>query len=168
MTTKIYIYALRKMGDSEVRYIGQTNNPQYRLSAHKGRRNDTSQKARWIKSVLSIGGSISMEIIEECDPRSSTASENYWINHYRAQGYRLTNGSAAGAPAKAFYHQGSKGQGKTGQVSISIIGDMAKILEEALRAFPDSENASQALTRALLEWHRERLGIDMGAINGHS
>lgn len=43
-----------------------------------------------------------------------------------------------------------------GQVSISTKGEMANVLAEAYRAFPDASRDSQALTRALFHWYYAR------------
>lgn len=42
------------------------------------------------------------------------------------------------------------------QTSISIVGKMAPVVEEALRTFPDSKKPGQALTRALFHWYHNR------------
>ena len=42
------------------------------------------------------------------------------------------------------------------QTSVSTLGPMLPVLVEALEAFDDAYTASQAYTRALHDWHRNR------------
>lgn len=93
MTDKLFIYVLRESGDKVVRYVGQTKNPQIRLSQHKQVADSQSKNAtrRWIGGVLDRDGEIEIEVIEECECYDATERERYWLLYYRKKGHPLTN-----------------------------------------------------------------------------
>lgn len=43
-----------------------------------------------------------------------------------------------------------------GQVSVSAVGKMAEVLEEAKKTFDETETDSEAYKRALMDWYRNR------------
>lgn len=90
----VYIYAL-KCPKGEVRYIGKTNEPTQRLCKHiSGARThkEHHHNANWIRSLLAIGEVPTMEVLCAV-PKNETwqETEKYFIDIYRAMGFRLTN-----------------------------------------------------------------------------
>lgn len=90
-----YIYALCSSNDyNNIRYIGQTNNPDNRLKSHF-KRGDLTANTRhnnWIKKSVADGNIICMKIIESNIPRDKVnESELFYMKHYRKLGYDLTN-----------------------------------------------------------------------------
>lgn len=90
----IYIYTLSdKTG---IRYIGQTNNPNIRLSSHKcngGRGRDKTKRGQWIKSLMDNGEAPILTVVEECSRKVSNERERYWVNFYWQRGEKLLNGA---------------------------------------------------------------------------
>lgn len=89
------IYGLRAKGEEKIRYVGQTDTPSTRLSHHiidvpKGK-NDDNPKRLWIQNVVSTGGEIVMDVLEECEPSEADARELHWIMTLLADGHELTN-----------------------------------------------------------------------------
>lgn len=92
MTT--YIYALL-CPKGEVRYIGKTNEPSKRLRKHISgakTRKENHHNANWIRSLLAVGEAPTMEVLCAV-PENETwqETEKYFIDIYRAMGFRLTN-----------------------------------------------------------------------------
>lgn len=90
----IYIYALL-CPKGEVRYIGKTNQPTQRLRKHiSGARTgkERHHNANWIRTLLSAGELPTMEVLCAV-PENETwqETEKYFIDAYRAMGFRLTN-----------------------------------------------------------------------------
>lgn len=90
-----YIYALCSSDDySNIRYIGQTNNPYKRLKSHfkKGDLVANTRHNNWIKKNISNGNTICMKIIESNIPENNiNDAEIFYIKYYRKLGYDLTN-----------------------------------------------------------------------------
>lgn len=96
MIRMAYIYALRQQGIDEVRYVGQTVNTRNRLMGHLSPSEGQGRsKNEWVVSVLDSGGQIEMDIIEECVLENAKQREDFWINHYKTSGHRLTNTARA-------------------------------------------------------------------------
>lgn len=96
--TKTYIYALRGKGSTEVRYVGQTRAPEFRLKAHVADTpidGDANPKRRWIEEVLWSGDEIVMDILDGCHCDNAVEKEQYWIDYYLSAGHGLTNTSKA-------------------------------------------------------------------------
>jgi hypothetical protein len=95
----IYIYVLRDPINSDIRYVGQTNDCKRRLNKHitnSKSLKDSRHISNWIRSLSS---SPIMDIIEVCDYSIRNERENYWINHYKDEGCDLCNSSKGGAGA---------------------------------------------------------------------
>lgn len=101
MTRPVYIYTLCERGKDEVRYVGQTVNPEQRLKAHVSNSwlESSRPKERWIAEVILMGGDIEMRIIEECAVESAGDREKHWIAYHLECGSILTNiRHGAGSP----------------------------------------------------------------------
>jgi len=83
-----YLYGLHLEGDEEIRYVGSTNNPQFRLWAHLNeyKRRDTPKNS-WIQANRAA---VRMKILQtvENDPCSA---EKWMITGLRKAGHRLFN-----------------------------------------------------------------------------
>lgn len=95
-----YIYALHCPIANTVRYIGKTNNPDYRFASHL-----TSAKsgkyshytAKWLRKVLAAGLRPTMEILEELDDAEPWEEyERFYIQFGEEFGWRLTNTNPGG------------------------------------------------------------------------
>ena len=93
------IYALKNPRTLETRYIGWTKkSAERRLATHirdstSGRR---THRHRWILSLLSIGLTPVIEVLEAGSGDGWAEAEMRWIARYRAEGARLVNGTAGG------------------------------------------------------------------------
>jgi predicted GIY-YIG superfamily endonuclease len=80
---KTFIYALT---DSDtVRYVGKSDNPKRRKSAHiLESKNDTtnSHKCNWVNKMIRSGKEIGFKILEEVNYNEWEDREKYWINYY--------------------------------------------------------------------------------------
>lgn len=88
--TKIYV--LRDPRTNEIRYVGKTVKPlNDRLASHiNDSKTKKSHRGRWIASLLKIGLSPIIEMIETCGDNWAER-ERFWIAHYRAATEKLTN-----------------------------------------------------------------------------
>lgn len=87
----IYIYALKDPRDDAVRYIGQSRDPQQRLSQHKADGSGNSKKSRWIRELRARGQSPILEVIEEATESEKHQRELWWIYEYLSKDADLTN-----------------------------------------------------------------------------
>lgn len=100
----IYIYGLCRDGDeiSDIRYIGQTNNPKARLAGHRNDKGYT-RKARWIKSLRKNGHTVNMVILDSAESRAeANAIENAWILLVQRRGWNLVNSTSPGSHRDMF------------------------------------------------------------------
>lgn len=90
-----YIYALCSSDDyNNIRYIGQTNNPDERIKSHfkKGDLIANTRHNNWIKKNVANGNTICMKIIESNIPRDKVnEAELFYMKYYKKLGYDLTN-----------------------------------------------------------------------------
>lgn len=94
-----YIYTLSNPITKEVRYVGKTNNPHSRFSAHLTDKQDT-KKTAWIRSLEKQGLKPEMEILEEMPHEPDSLwqeAERFYISYFRFLGMRLTNADDGGA-----------------------------------------------------------------------
>lgn len=95
-----YIYALHCPIAKTVRYIGKTNDPEYRLASHL-----TSAKsgkyshytARWLRKILAAGHRPKMEILETLEDSEPWEDyERFYIQFGDEFGWKLTNTNPGG------------------------------------------------------------------------
>lgn len=102
----VYIYSLGEPGTHEVRYIGKTVDLQARLYVHLCDTSNT-HKAHWIQSLRAQDKKPVMQVLETLtNPTESEwiTSEMFWISHFKAQGFNLTNSSEGGDGAQGYKH----------------------------------------------------------------
>lgn len=88
-----FIYSLNCPFTNEVRYVGKSNIPKYRLKRHIKNAKDgyTFHCPTWIRSLLNKNKEPILRIIEECNNSNWKERECYWINYYKSLGCDLTN-----------------------------------------------------------------------------
>lgn len=94
---KCVIYTLSDPRTEVVRYVGQSTRIKNRYAVHVSpfTKDDKSRRRAWIVDLLSEGLKPVLSIAEECDLSELNAREEFWIEHYRAQGANLLNVAAA-------------------------------------------------------------------------
>lgn len=89
---KTFIYILLDPRDNQVKYVGKTINPQRRYSQHRYEATHTkSYKNNWFLSLLLIGIDPQMVVIDECDKDEWEFFEQWYIDVFKAWGFKLTN-----------------------------------------------------------------------------
>jgi predicted GIY-YIG superfamily endonuclease len=87
-----YIYVLKCPITNEVRYVGRSRDPKRRYYAHTEEKKTASYyKKNWIKKLDRQGLKPILEIIKETPNEEASRWEQYFIDFYREQGYKLTN-----------------------------------------------------------------------------
>lgn len=91
--SRIFIYSLNDPVTNEIRYVGKSDNPELRFSAHLSlsRHKPISKVHRWIHELLLKGTKPNMGILEECSESTWEKREKRLINHYRNSGCDLLN-----------------------------------------------------------------------------
>lgn len=102
----VYIYALKEIGKpfKEIRWIGQTNNLKRRFSYHKGCYvNELNRhKVNW---VMSIDKNIEYIILEITNNKQADNREQYWIEKFNKDGYKLLNIKPGGNSTRGWSHK---------------------------------------------------------------
>jgi len=92
-TKRSSIYGLTDPETGEIRYVGQSIEPEKRYRSHiTVRRADDTYRARWIRSLSSPPGLIILES-NVADP---DGAEKRWIKKLKSEGLRLTNTTTGG------------------------------------------------------------------------
>lgn len=93
-----FIYALLDPRTAAVRYVGKSVNPRRRLQSHCSAKAVAKQThtACWLRSLLDVGLSPSLVIIDGGRGNGHAAAERAWIAEYRRRGAHLTNHSDGG------------------------------------------------------------------------
>lgn len=89
-----FIYALIDPRDQQIRYVGKSDNPEYRLRVHIKRK--VYKVGSWIKSLEKLGLSPSIEILEEVPFDEWQFWEKFWICLVKSWGFDLKNISPGG------------------------------------------------------------------------
>lgn len=92
-----YIYVLIDPRDNEVRYVGKTSNPKYRLSGHISECKKESTKhyrARWIRSLLKDNIKPIIKFIKACPLNDFEKFETEYIKIFKSD--KLTNSDETG------------------------------------------------------------------------
>jgi hypothetical protein len=97
-----FIYVLIDPRDEAIRYVGKSNDPQYRLKKHIKRATDKTHRGNWIKVLQSHGLEPRLHIIEETPYAQWQERERYWIQYYLSQGAPLTNETLGGEGTKSY------------------------------------------------------------------
>ena len=93
MENKIFIYGLCA-DDGIIRYVGKSYRPNIRKNDHisSAKRGITTHKNNWMRKVFKSGGTINIQILEECKESNWVEKEKYWIKQFK----NLTNISEGG------------------------------------------------------------------------
>lgn len=94
MTRPVYIYALVDPRTQEIRYIGQSVNPEKRLrDGHlcKPYIDAKSYKNHWLKELIALGLRPTIAILETTDEEHYEEREQFWIAKMRSDGIPITN-----------------------------------------------------------------------------
>jgi hypothetical protein len=93
-----YIYVLKDPITDEIKYVGKSINPYDRCRKHISEAKITganNHRINWIKSLLKLGLTPNMEIMDEIDGEWEWL-EQYWISQFKTWGFNLTNGTFGG------------------------------------------------------------------------
>ena len=84
----IFIYGLYNSFDSEIRYIGKTNNVKRRITDHiieaKSGNYSHFPKNRWILKTIAENGKVLAKVLEITDEENWKEREQYWIKYFRS------------------------------------------------------------------------------------
>lgn len=103
-----FIYTLIDPITNEVRYVGKSDNPWYRL--YKGNKihiahlkdNSNTHKVKWLNNLKNNNLVPILQILEECNKSEWQKREIEWINFYKSIGSKLTNSTDGGKGAGGF------------------------------------------------------------------
>lgn len=154
MLNTTFIYSLSDPSSKEVRYIGKSDDPEFRLRKHLRPCNLRARtvKNSWLKSLLDQGVTPTLEILEEVAKDRWPEAERRWILHYRNKGCDLTNGNDGGIggtnPTDAVRAKLSSSHlGKTpGMKGRKHTPESLKRMSESHRGYVTSEETKQKLS----------------------
>ena len=108
--SEVSIYALCEPDTGEVRYIGQSVNPDMRLKQHEGLFGRTKLKGPWIAALQAQGLTPRVSVLEVVSGTATEASEReaYHIARHLAQGSRLVNVKGVPGNLKNRRHEAGK------------------------------------------------------------
>lgn len=84
-----FIYSLADPETGHIRYVGKSNQPEYRLKTH--RRAEHSKKGRWVAGLTKRGLRPVMEVLDEVPDADWIFWEQHWIQVVEGWGFRLLN-----------------------------------------------------------------------------
>lgn len=105
-----YIYKLLDPETLQIRYVGYTSKPlETRLIEHikdSRRSKIQSHKKNWIKKLLDLGKTPTIELLETLDYNIDNAHkiEQVWITFFKKLGHNLVNSTDGGAGIQGFKH----------------------------------------------------------------
>lgn len=173
-----FIYTLSHPTTGEVRYVGKSDNPNYRFINHCKDKRPTRNRS-WILGLKNQGLLPVMEVLEEVKNSDWEDVEKYWIAQMKAWGFRLNNitsGGNSGYERKVDSNGNKQGGSKKGRVlsletrakmSLSRIGNKHRLgiphskdvrdkIKDAVRGKPrrpHSEETKRILSeRAHAQW----------------
>lgn len=105
-TNIVYIYVLVEADTGDIRYVGESSQPNKRFYQHLVDA-DNNHRVHWIQSMLANGRHIEMKVIEvltnptkvECEE-----AEQFWIALFKEKGFKLTNGNDGGIGGWGYVH----------------------------------------------------------------
>ena len=97
MISKTYIYTLSDH-NGNVRYVGKSDNPTKRLWTHisESKKGFDNHKHRWMRWLLKNENFPILDIIDEVFVDDWRFWESYWIEQFKAWGFKLTNSTKGG------------------------------------------------------------------------
>lgn len=99
-----YIYGLRDPLTREIRYVGKSTQPIFRLRGHlKDAKEARTHKQRWLRQLEEKGLAPELVILEEVKaPRTWQQAEREWIAKGKEMGWPLTNLTDGGEGNRGF------------------------------------------------------------------
>lgn len=85
----VFIYALTDPAGN-IRYVGQSVNPQIRYEQHIADSADTP-KTKWIRELSRMGAKPELVILEKTDKINADYTEKWWMALGRKRGWQLSN-----------------------------------------------------------------------------
>lgn len=161
------IYALHDPRTGDVRYVGQTKDPEARLKAHvrDALEGDPKHVYRWIRQVLVHGLEPQMRVLAVVPRSHADEAEIQWIADLRERGADLTNGTEGGQSSFAVR---ADRRAAYSDDELTIFGQLRRRLERPL-PFPaeweDTPENREAWREWVRDWrhqHREALKILRG------
>lgn len=148
-----FIYTLSDSNDN-IRYIGKTNDPKYRLKKHllesKYKR---TYKEKWIDSVIKTGENIKLEIIDEVDNDNWCFWETYWISQFRTWGFDLVNGTSGGEGSDGF-----RGRSHSNETKQKLRETALKSEKKPVRLYGDA-NGRAKYTESTVNEIKEKVSL---------
>lgn len=149
-----YIYALCDPITDEIRYIGKTCDIAARYAHHVGDHlKQKTHKTNWIQSLLSIGISPKIFVLEAVCESEWPAAERQWIAYARSHDCRLTNmqdggeGSEKGRPLSA-EHRANIGRANKGKVRSQELRDQWSAVRKGRPGHPCSDESRRKISAA--------------------
>lgn len=95
-----YIYTLSCPLSNEIRYVGQSTDPNTRYRRHiSDSKKGKDHKSNWIRSLIVKDLKPILNIIHDCNESNVDYYEKYYIEEYKKV-YDLTNSKEGGKPSK--------------------------------------------------------------------
>lgn len=96
MAATTFIYALKDPRTDKIRYVGKSDHPTKRLSAHRYRGKQPTHKSCWIRGLAMEGLKPNLEVLDEVPKTQWELWEREYIRLFRALGFKLVNLSDGG------------------------------------------------------------------------
>lgn len=146
--SRFAVYVLSDPETDEVRYVGKTEyGLKMRLAGHlrKSKLQISNHRTAWIKSILARGLKPVIEPLEEFEsPDGVYEAEQFWVEQFRALGFRLVN-ATDGGPGSTGRIMSEETRRK---ISIGRIGIAAPN-----KGIPHTEETKRKISIAKTGWH---------------